>query len=168
MFPGRRAVLVSLATATLLFVPGRRVDAQVAASARDSVLAVVQEFFRAMEAKDTAQLRTLMLADGHTVAVVIRNDSTAVRTRINPEFPGQLMRSPEPWRERIWEPQVLIHQSMAVLWAPYDFYQGSTFSHCGVDSFTLVRLAGGWKIVDAAFTIEPVGCAPSPLGPRTR
>ncbi len=142
-------------------------QAQSSPSTRDSVLTVVQQFFQAMEAKDTVRLHAIMVTSGHTLAVISRNDTTRISVRPGSEFITNLPGSPQHWRERIWEPQVLIHETLAVVWAPYDFYLDSTFSHCGVDSFTLVRLADGWKIVDAAFTIEPVGCTPSPLGPRT-
>jgi hypothetical protein len=168
MFRNHRTAVSKLTLVILALVarPGTA-RAQNDPATRDSILATVQTFFSAMEAKDTSRLRTLMLAEGHTLAVVIRHDSTAFRTRPNPEFITQLPQRPERWRERIWDPEVLVHESLAVVWAPYDFYLDSTFSHCGIDSFTLVRTPGGWRIVDAAFTIEPTGCAPSPLGPRT-
>jgi Putative lumazine-binding len=167
MLTGHRGVL---AVATTIMVLAARPDtarAQGESATRDSILATVQSFFSAMEAKDTIRLRDLMLSDGHTLAVVTRNDSTRVSTRSSTEFITRLPQSPQRWRERIWDPQVLIHESLAVVWAPYDFYLDSTFSHCGVDSFTLVRTMNGWRVVDAAFTIEPTGCAPSPLGPRS-
>jgi hypothetical protein len=161
-----------VAGAVFLASPFRAVTAQAAAPAaataaeRDSVLAIVQRFFAAMEAQDTANLRRLMLMDGHMVAASSRGDTMLVGTRPNEEFLTQLPKSAERWRERIWEPQVLLHGALAVVWAPYDFYLGAGFSHCGVDSFTLARGKDGWRIVDVAFTIEPEGCAPSPLGPR--
>lgn len=154
-----------IAGAILLVTLSRPVMAQ-GSPQRDSVLAVVQTFFAAMEAQDTARLRSILEMDGHTVAVGGLSDTTKARVRSLPDFLVQLPRSPYRWRERIWDPQVMVHGALAIVWAPYDFYRGPTFSHCGVDSFTLTRRQDGWRIVDAAFTIEPTGCAPSPLGPR--
>jgi hypothetical protein len=42
----------------------------------------------------------------------------------------------------------------------YRFYVGERFSHCGVDSFHLVRTADGWRIVDLADTRRREGCTP--------
>jgi hypothetical protein len=39
------------------------------------------------------------------------------------------------------------------------------FSHCGIDSFELVRTDGSWKLTGGIYTVEREGCAPSPLGP---
>lgn len=32
------------------------------------------------------------------------------------------------------------------MWAPYDLYIGKTWSHCGVDAFTLVMSDGRWRV----------------------
>ncbi|MGI4761330.1 MAG: nuclear transport factor 2 family protein [Janthinobacterium lividum] len=52
----------------------------------------------------------------------------------------------EIWDERIQVERVLVDASLASVWAPYEFYLGPKFSHCGYDSFQLVKLADGWKI----------------------
>jgi hypothetical protein len=52
----------------------------------------------------------------------------------------------ETWDERVQVARVLLDASLASVWAPYEFYLGSKFSHCGYDSFQLVKLADGWKI----------------------
>jgi hypothetical protein len=64
----------------------------------------------------------------------------------------------------MWDARVKIHGPIAVVWTPYDFYRGGRFSHCGVDAFTLVRVAGGWRIATGTYTVEPAGCPASPLG----
>jgi hypothetical protein len=53
---------------------------------------------------------------------------------------------PAVWDERVQFERVLIDANLASLWAPYEFYLGGKFSHCGYDSFQLVKLADGWKI----------------------
>lgn len=54
---------------------------------------------------------------------------------------------PEIWDERISFEQVLIDSSLASVWTSYKFYIGDKFSHCGVNSFQLVKENEGWKIV---------------------
>jgi hypothetical protein len=48
--------------------------------------------------------------------------------------------------ERVQFERVLVDANLASVWTPYEFYLGSKFSHCGYNSFQLVKLADGWKI----------------------
>ena len=68
------------------------------------------------------------------------------------------------WKERIWNASVLVHGAIAVVWAPYDFHNNGSFSHCGYDSFSLLKTADGWKITYISDTRETQGCE-NPLGP---
>jgi hypothetical protein len=132
---------------------------------RDSVLATVNEFFRAMTARDTAATKRVEITDGITYAVRQRPESLVVTRGTNERYLQQLSAMREPYIERIWEPTVLIHGPIAVVWAPYDLHRNRQFVHCGVDAFTLIRTSTGWRIATTTYTIEPTGCKPSPLGP---
>jgi hypothetical protein len=35
---------------------------------------------------------------------------------------------------------------MAMAWTPYAFYLGDTLSHCGVNTFHLIRRGDDWKV----------------------
>ena len=111
-----------------------------------------------------------------------RGDSTAVRRTLAPAAvfhgfggkPGQPLTleiesingflkavgtpHPEIWNERVQFERVLIDANLASVWAPYEFYLGSKFSHCGYDSFQLVKLAGGWKIAHIIDTRRTEKC----------
>ena len=139
-----------------------RADAQ---TARDSVLATVNQFFRAMTAKDTKATSRVEMSDGITYAVGVRGDSVTIRRGTNEGYLKQLPAMRDTYIERIWEPTVLIHGPIAVVWAPYDVHRNRQFMHCGVDAFTLIRTPTGWKIATTTYTAEPTGCSPSPLGP---
>ncbi len=55
---------------------------------------------------------------------------------------------------------------MATLWAPYDFYRGLEFSHCGTDAFQLAKTPEGWKVVLVSYTVRmPPDCSTHPDGP---
>ena len=51
------------------------------------------------------------------------------------------------WDEQIEYGHIAIDGELASVWTPYRFYLGKTYSHCGVNSFQLVKLDGSWKIV---------------------
>ncbi len=80
------------------------------------------------------------------------------------EFIDLLASTKNVWLERIWNPTVLVHGPIAVVWAEYDFHLNGNLSHCGVDSISLLKTSAGWKISSISDTNETSGCA-SPLGP---
>jgi len=136
-----------------------------AQTARDSVIAAVNGFFRAMTARDTAALGRVQFPDGVQYAARVRGDSVTVGRGTFEGFAKQLAGMRDTYVERMWEPTVLVHGPLAVVWAPYDIHRNREFMHCGVDAFTLLRTPAGWKIATVSYTAEPTGCAPSPLGP---
>jgi hypothetical protein len=48
--------------------------------------------------------------------------------------------------ERIRFEVVKVDGPLAIVWTPYEFYYNGRYSHCGVNSFQLVRLNGKWMI----------------------
>ena len=132
------------------------------AASHDSIIAVVEQFFAAMEARDTATVRRLFLPNARLARLEHLPDSSAMGSSSIEEFLRQLPGARARLRERMWDPQVLEHKGLAVLWAPYDFRLDDRFSHCGVDAFTLLRTRDGWRIADVAYTVEPTGCPEGP------
>ncbi|OJV18416.1 MAG: hypothetical protein BGO21_22970 [Dyadobacter sp. 50-39] len=64
----------------------------------------------------------------------------------------------DKWDERIYDVKVSVDGPMAVVWAPYKFYLGEKFSHCGVNVFNLIKTATGWKINDITDTRRKDAC----------
>lgn len=48
--------------------------------------------------------------------------------------------------ERIVFDVVKVDGPLATAWTPFKFYYNGVFSHCGVNSFQMVRIQGKWKI----------------------
>jgi hypothetical protein len=70
--------------------------------------------------------------------------------------------------ERGFRGTAMVNGPIAMVWLPYDFYVNDTWSHCGVDIFTMVKSDTGWKIASLAYTVlQPPACAPHPSGPPT-
>ena len=64
----------------------------------------------------------------------------------------------EKYDERIVFTKILIDGPLAAVWTDYKFYLGEKFSHCGVNSFQLVKGDQGWKIVYIIDTRRKEGC----------
>lgn len=62
--------------------------------------------------------------------------------------------------ERISFETIKIDGPLAIAWTPYHFYFNGKFSHCGVNSFQLVRINGEWKIQYIIDTRRRAGCKP--------
>lgn len=134
------------------------------ADERGAVLAAVQAFFDAMAAKDAAAAAKLTIGDGVFHSVREIDGKEVLRTSAIQAFVDSLPAQKGQLRERLWEPEVRVHGSIAMVWTPYDFWIDGKRSHCGIDLFTLVKTAGGWRIGGGAYTVEKE-CEPSPLGP---
>jgi Domain of unknown function (DUF4440) len=127
-----------------------------------SPVAVAQKLFHAMKTHDGAAVSTLFVP-GLTLSSVDANGKVSVTS--GEDFAKRVASSKAEWLERIWDPKVLEHGSIAVVWAEYDFHLNGKFSHCGIDTFTMLKGDTGWKIAGLSFTRETSGCSPSPLGP---
>ena len=124
---------------------------------KKAVLEVVHKFFDALEKQDTAEFRGTFFPGARNFAVIDMKDSIVVRGQLARDFrfrPGQIVK--ERMREAVTE--VNIHNNIAMVWAPYDLWVNETFSHCGVDVFTLIKDRQGWRIASVSYTIEREGC----------
>ena len=130
-------------------------------TAGDEPLAAAQKLFDAMKAHDAAA--AALFLPGATLASVDAKGKPSVMAA--EKFAEHIGTGKGVWLERIWNPKVLEHGSIATVWAEYDFHLNGKFSHCGIDSFSLVRTDAGWKIAAVSDTRETSGCTPSPLGP---
>jgi hypothetical protein len=132
----------------------------------EEILRAIDELFAAMAVADTERAARVLLPEGQWVSVRSGDDGAGV-VAVTPHrgVLAQLGEARERWLERYWDPQVMTHGPVAVVWTPYDFHRDGQFSHCGMDAFTLVRTAEGWRIAGATYTVELTGCPESPLGP---
>ena len=118
------------------------------------VLATVQRFFDSMTAKDTAAARQILVMDATYYSVREDDSGTMMRGSTNQEYVEQLATTTDDLQEMMWDPQVMVHEGIAVVWTPYEFHVNGEFSHCGVDAFSLVRVDGQWKIAGIVYTVE--------------
>jgi hypothetical protein len=133
---------------------------------RAQVIAAVQSFFDSMEKSDVALAKRVLMPDARFFSAAERDGTITVRPSSSEAFVAGFS-NPNRAKvlERMWDPDVRVQGAIAQLWTRYDFHSNGTFSHCGIDAFSLVRTEDGWKIASAIWTVERSGCAPSPLGP---
>ncbi len=154
-----RWTLPALAAVALLLGPS---GAEAQTDEERAVIAAAQALFDAMEALDPEAFRDSMVPEGFLVAVGFETMQRTTRDR----FATRLAEQTQPMFERMWDPQVRIDGPVATLWAPYDFYRGIEFSHCGIDAFQLANTPEGWKVIMVSYTVQmPPDCDTHPEGP---
>jgi hypothetical protein len=127
-----------------------------------AVIEAAHAFFEAMEALDPEALRNSMVPEGLVIAVGLETTRRTTRD----DFAAGIADQTRPMIERMWDPEVRIDGPFATLWAPYDFYNGVEFSHCGTDAFQLAKTSVGWKVVMVSYTaMMPPNCSTHPDGP---
>ncbi len=152
-----------LVVALLLLFSLTPAVAQVESEERQ-VLAAVQIFFDSMTAADSVASSEVLLEDGHFSATRQREEQVVVNHTSFRDYLAGMSKNSSVFLERMWNPEVTIKGWLAVVTTPYDFHIDGDFSHCGTDIFNLVKIQGKWKIANAIYTVEPIGCPPSPLG----
>ena len=160
-------VMPRIAAAFLALACGTLPDAAAAQRPKQGtehdVMSVITGLFDAMRARDTATMRATFDPDVKFTSVTMGRDSTTIRTEDLDEFLRAVgTPRPDTLDERLRSPVVHVDGDLASVWTEYDFYVGSRFSHCGVDTFQLVRKREGWRIVALADTRRRTGCPPSP------
>ena len=109
---------------------------------------IVNQLFRGMKETDTALIRSAFY-ENPVLQTVIRTQEgkTVLITEPLDSFLLAIAeKHADVYDERITFDAVKIDGNLAMVWAPYKFFIGDKFSHCGVDSFQLMKVDGVWKI----------------------
>lgn len=125
---------------------------------RSAAIAVVNQLFDGMKAKSAEQIKAAFSADGQLVAIDKPRDGKGIsKTRIlsGEAFAKMISEAKGPdFIEKMPSPEARISGDLAIVTGRYTFYVGDKFSHCGLNTFNLVRTETGWKIANGASTLE--------------
>jgi len=134
------------------------------AQERIAVQALVDSALAAITRRDFVALTDLMLDEAVTFSArersgaVVYNSRTKAQERASAPS-GSLS-------ERGFDATVLVSGPLAMAWVPYDLYRNGAWSHCGVDAFSLLKVAGRWRIATLVWSVEqPPACRKHPAGP---
>lgn len=134
-----------------------------------AVLAVVRAALDAIRDADRERLASLELEAYRVVSLQGPIDRRRVFEETAKESAASAAaRKPGAWAVRPLSTKVLLDRNgMAVVWTPYVFYLDGVPDHCGVESWTLFRVSGDWKIINFADTDNALaGRAPATVCPK--
>ncbi len=123
------------------------------------VLRIVNIMFDEMANHNPPAIARLFTTEA-TLTAIIKNKEgkSAVRVFTGEAFSKNFAENRGPIREDMYAPEVKIYGDLAMVWGRYVFFSNGKISHCGVNSFHLVRTDAGWKIASISSTMEPQGC----------
>jgi hypothetical protein len=125
-----------------------------------AVKTVINRFFEGMEKGDTALLKST--CTDHLVLQSYMADKEGNMMIYTEDF-GDFVAflgtpTKDKYKEVIEFDAVHVEKSLASVWTPYVFYVNGKVSHCGTNSFQLVKTTAGWKIQYIIDTRRKQGC----------
>lgn len=120
--------------------------------------ATIDRLWEAMRAKNAESIKALFMPDGQLVAIDKPRDGKGISTTrvLSGDAFAKLIseaKAPE-FIERMPQPEVKVFGDLAIVRGRYTFHVGDKFSHCGTNTFNLVRTEAGWRIANGASTLE--------------
>lgn len=119
---------------------------------------VPDRLFAAMKAKNFDAIRAAFTPEGQLVAIDQPRDGQGVsKTRVftAESFAKTISEAKTAaFVEKMPHKDVRVAGDLAVVTGRYIFFVGDKFSHCGMNTFNLARTAEGWRIANAASTLE--------------
>jgi hypothetical protein len=158
------AAAVFLLPLLLFAVPS---DAQSADADTKAAIAVTDSVLVALSSGDNATLKYLTLDSAIVGGAGVRNGVERLSLGSWARYTSRT--GPSDFTERGFEATARVQNRVAQVWVPYDLYIGKSWSHCGVDAFTLLKSDGRWRVASLIYTIEqPPACHKHPAGPPTQ
>ena len=119
------------------------------------------KFFDAFHKQDSVAIKELVSKDLKLQSIGKNKEgNTQLRSEEFSTFLKSIISIPkdQKFEEKLLDFKIRIDGDMANAWTPYEFWFNDKFSHCGVNSFQLVKLEGAWKIIYLIDTRRREGC----------
>jgi hypothetical protein len=115
----------------------------------ETIKKTINQLFDGMRKSDSTLIRNAFNQGAilQTIAKTKAGNAVVKNSDLNLFIASIAKPHPEIYDERIVFTKILIDDNLASVWTDYKFYVGDKFSHCGVNSFQLVKVGDNWKIV---------------------
>ena len=122
---------------------------------------LVKEFFRAFHAQDTVALNQMARRGTQMESVSIDESGKVQLSSMDyPQFLERIASIPADmeFEEVLHAYRIEQNGVLATVTTPYSFYMNGNLSHCGVNSFQMVKFDDSWKIIYVVDTRNRSGC----------
>ena len=145
----------------LIFALGLGLNVNAQKSDTENVKATIIEFFDAFHKQDTTVLKA-MVTDKIILQSISTNKEgeTILKEDDFNKFIASIASIPKDrtFEEKLLGFNIQVDGNMANAWTPYEFWYQDKFSHCGVNSFQLIKMDDKWKIIYLVDTRRREGC----------
>ncbi len=127
----------------------------------EDVKAAVNHFFEAFHKQDTVALKTMTKGDIKLQSISVNKEGKSILTESKySQFLKSIASIPKDntFKEKLLDFNIKVDGNMANAWTPYEFWYNGNFSHCGVNSFQLIKEDDEWKIIYLVDTRRREGC----------
>ena len=128
---------------------------------KDAAVKLVEDFFVAFHQKDTLKLRkfTHPNIEMRSIAIDTSGNST-IKAEEYAGFLNNIATIPNSTRfeERLNSIAVYVNDELGNVLTPYTFFINGRLSHCGVNSFQLLKVDEEWKIINIVDTRKKGDC----------
>jgi hypothetical protein len=106
-------------------------------------------FFDGFHAKDTLQIQSVCSSNLILQSIADNGIKSRLTSQSVIEFLSSIASIPDniQFKEELLGMKVEVDGTMAHVWTPYRFIMNESISHSGVNSFTLFKENGIWKII---------------------
>jgi hypothetical protein len=121
-----------------------------AQSENDAVKEAIITFFEAFHRQDTVALKKMAKGNITMQSISLDENNASMLSEMKfYDFTKSIASIP---KDRTFEEKLLgfdinVDGNMANAWTPYEFWYIGNFSHCGVNSFQLIKENETWKII---------------------
>lgn len=121
---------------------------------------VISTLFKGMKDKNQQLIEMSFHRDAIMHTVAQSDEGTKLGSNSVKDFINRIAVTPAETvlDERILSYNIQVDGDMASAWTPYRFYVNDGFSHCGVNSFQLIKINGKWQITYVIDTRRKVDC----------
>lgn len=126
-----------------------------------SAKVLIESFFEAFHVQDSTRLKSFAHPNIKMQSVAIdAYGNTELSTLEYSSFLSSIASIPQStkFEEKLHEFEIKINGMIANVSTPYSFYVNNELSHCGVNTFQLMKTKGEWKIIYLVDTRSKLGC----------
>lgn len=125
----------------------------------------LQNFFKGFHKGDIILLKTTIHNDIQMQSASKNSKGESILTTTPDAFKtlikfAENIQPTDDYFEKILSYTIKIDGNLASVWTPYEFYIKGVFSHCGVNSFQVLKQNNTWKIIYIIDTRRKDKCNP--------
>lgn len=145
----------------LLFVLTFALTSNAQKSEAENVKETIIVFFDAFHKQDTTGLKSMAKGNIKMQSISVNEDGQTILTETDYfQFVQNIGSIPKDrtFEEKLLDFSIKVDGNMANAWISYEFWYQEELSHCGVNSFQLMKEDNKWKIIYLGDTRRREGC----------